>query len=295
MSHSKKRGKCLIWLAKLAFGVGLVLRFVFGPAGRQYGIGPLRKLWLTAKVIRNNRRLRPMSTTREHLRLIEQILSVPKSLPGDVVECGCFNGASSANLSLACALTNRRLFVCDSFEGLPAPKPEEQYILCRQDGYYRWSEGNYEADGGLEGVKARIRSYGKLDACRFVRGYFEDTLADLETDSVVLVFEDADLPSSVRQTLLHLWPKLEKGCRFYSHEPWSVQVVSLFYDTDFWQRHFGTSPPGFFGAVGASPSDAIFHGGIGYAEKWEPAEILNAGRPTVDRGGGVFVMGAGAA
>ena len=36
--------RLFVWLAKLAFGVGLVIRFVFGSAGRQYGIGPLTRL-----------------------------------------------------------------------------------------------------------------------------------------------------------------------------------------------------------------------------------------------------------
>jgi hypothetical protein len=283
MPASGSPARRFIWLGKLVFGLGLVLRFVFGPAGREYGIGPLRKLWLAARVIRNNRKLRPMSSTREHLLLIEQILRVPKSTPGDVVECGCFNGGSSANLSLACALTNRRLLVCDSFEGLPTPQHHERYVIRSQDRYYRWSECDYEAEGGLEGVKARIRRFGDIDACRFVKGYFEDTLAHLETDSIVLVFEDADLPSSVYQTLLHLWPKLQEGCRFYSHEPWSVQVVSLFYDVPFWQRHFGTFPPGFYGAANPDTTDAILVG-VGYAEKVDAAQIVESGRSVVDAG-----------
>jgi len=284
VSHSRKRGKCLIWLIKLAFGVGLVLRFVFGSAGRQYGIGPLRKLWLTAKVIRNNRRLRSLSNSRQHLLMIEQIFRVPKSLQGDVVECGCYNGGSTANLSLACALTKRRLFACDSFEGFPDLGDEEQYAIISRDSYYRWRRGDYESEGGLEGVKKRVDRFGRIEACRFVKGYFERTLSDLETESIVLVFEDADLPSSGRLCLLHLWPKLQVGCRFYSHEPWSVGVVSLFYDQAFWRQHFGTPPSGFFGAAAGGSIAGIVHGNIGYAEKWDAEQIIQHGTAKTDSG-----------
>jgi O-methyltransferase len=273
-----------VWLAKLVFGVGLVISFVFGSAGRQYGIGPLTRLWLAARVILNNRRLRPLSTSRQHLLMIEQILRVPKSVPGDVVECGCFNGASTANLSLACALTKRRLFVCDSFEGLPSPEEEERHIINTRNSYYQWREGDYKSDGGLEGVKKRIERFGRIEVCRFVKGYFEQTLRDLECESIVLVFEDADLPSSVRQCLLHLWPKLQVDCRFYSHEPWSVEVVSLFYDEPFWREHFGTSPPGFFGAAVGGLAAEIVHATIGYAEKWDPSQIIRYGKADTDPG-----------
>ena len=46
---------------------------------------------------------------------------MPPELKGDVVECGCYLGGSSVNISLVCALTGRRLLIYDSFEGLPEP------------------------------------------------------------------------------------------------------------------------------------------------------------------------------
>ena len=41
-------------------------------------------------------------------------------MEGVVVECGCFLGGSTANLSLVCEVVGRELIVYDSFEGLPA-------------------------------------------------------------------------------------------------------------------------------------------------------------------------------
>src|SRR3954468_11638860 len=46
-----------------------------------------------------------------------------QNLPGDLVECGCARGGSAAlmGLTLAHAHAHRRLWLFDTFEGLPAP------------------------------------------------------------------------------------------------------------------------------------------------------------------------------
>ena len=54
-----------------------------------------------------------------HVILARELLKIPTAIRGDVVECGVYKGASSASLSLVCALVGRKLWVCDSFSGLP--------------------------------------------------------------------------------------------------------------------------------------------------------------------------------
>ena len=112
----------------------------------------------------------------EILQEYAEILSIPKDLPGDVVECGCYNGASTATLSLACYLTNRRLMVCDSFEGPPEPKDEEEFdYFPNSNEYYQWKGGEFKSEGGLEGVKNTVAKHGHLEVCEFVVGYFPAT------------------------------------------------------------------------------------------------------------------------
>ena len=121
--------------------------------------------------------------------------------------------------------TNRRLIVCDSFEGLSEPEEDEKYeIPGGWTNYFLYEKGEFSSEGGLDGVKQNVEKFGHLEVCQFVKGYFEDTLKGLNTDSIVLIFEDADLASSVEDCLRYLWPKLQEGCKFYSHEPWSVNV-----------------------------------------------------------------------
>jgi hypothetical protein len=89
--------------------------------GREYGVGLRGRFLLLRRLRRNARRIETLSNVVEHLELVGAILRLPASVPGDVVECGCYRGRVSVNLSLACAAVGRRLVSCDSFAGLPEP------------------------------------------------------------------------------------------------------------------------------------------------------------------------------
>jgi len=249
-----------------------MLNFVFGGTGKEYGISIFQKLKLTRQMLRNSRAIKALSTWQQHLVLVEEIFNTPKSVQGDVIECGCFNGASTATLSLACGLANRKLFVCDSFEGLSEPTEKEEYEVGPVfSDYLLYKKGDYSADGGLEGVKNNVARYGNPDVCTYVKGFFADSLPDIETESIIMVFEDADLPSAVEDCLKHLWPKLLDGCKFYCHEPWSVKVVSVFFNEQWWLDNLETHFPGFYGS-----GDGIVPG-MGYAKKFSAEQIVNEG------------------
>lgn len=249
-------------LDKLSRAIG----FVSSNAFDQHQMGLGSRLGLFRRIKKNYWAGSGESHLRQHLLLAEEILAVPSSIKGDVVECGCANGAASAALSLACAASNRRLFVCDSFKGLP-PVKEGEVIDHRFTGRtIDYQEGDYASKGGLEGVKERIRTHGNIDVCHFVEGFFEDTLEHIATDSIVLVFEDADLITSVRDCLTHLWPKLQPGCKFFCHEPWSYDIVSLFHDEAWWRKELDLVAPGFIGSGVGDPLAP----GLGYALKLDP-------------------------
>src|SRR4030042_1525696 len=139
------------------FTVSLIIYFVVSKIGKEYKISRLQKMKLAVKFLRICRSFYPSSFgLTQCLLLAQEIFHLPKSLKGDVVECGCWNGQSAIVLSLACALADRKLIICDSFEGLPRPREEEK---CTRVGYthdYRlWREGDLSSQGGLDGVKER--------------------------------------------------------------------------------------------------------------------------------------------
>lgn len=266
----------------------IIFQFVASGAGKSYGIGHLQKLELALRIIRNSRMVTSLTSWENHLQIVEEIFRISPSLEGAVVECGCYNGAMTVNLSLACALTSRKLIVCDSFEGLPRPDSDEKYdVFIMSNEYYLWEEGNEKSDEGLDGVKKTVEKLGRVEVCEFVNGYFKDTLKDIAADSIVLVFEDAALRSSVEDCLRWLWPKLQEGCKFYSHEPWSVHVVSLFYDREWWNDNLNSDPPVFYGS-GNGTKIGLQYSGMGYSQKYDAKKIVDTGNRIVHPGLRVF-------
>jgi len=269
-------GRSVARLARLAFDLGFVLLTseFFKPAtGRGYGIGFLQKVGIALRFARNSRHIRAASDWKEHLLMATEILKLPPQLEGAVVECGAFCGFSTANLSIACKLCGRRLYVCDSFEGLPKPKEDEGLtIIPQRREHYDFHEGQYE--GALDLVQHNVARFGEPEVCTFIKGYFEQTLPGLDVKAV-LVFEDADLKSSVETCLKHLWPRLQPGCAFYCHEPWSAQIVELFYSRQFWREALDAEPPGFFGSGFGIPLGPAKGSGIGFARKIDLQDYLS--------------------
>ena len=274
--------KAIKRLAELHSDLIFVIRFILSESGAQYTVGILRKIWLIKRVIENNRRIRSLSTWKQHLILIEEMLNIPKDLNGDVIECGCYYGASTASLSLVCHLTGRMLFVCDSFEGLPNVEEGEKYdINSDSSEFYIWEEGEFSSD--LERVKKNVLLFGAIDSCKFIKGFFENTLPRLDIDSIVLIFEDADLASSVKSCLLYLWPKLRDGCKFFCHEPWSTNVVALFFDSNWWRKNLDRTAPGFCGSGGGVIAGAKYSL-IGYSKKINVEKVKKRGKKKMHLG-----------
>lgn len=262
-------GKLLFSLKLSLNGFLLGLSFVMNGAGAPYGIGPLRRLRMVLQVKRNAQRITSASNWRQHILMVEDILKLPQHLKGDAVECGCFNGSATTSLSLACAATGRRLFVCDSFEGLPDPEDYERTEApAGFPNQWTYEAGQLASEGGLNGVRDRVAQYGDVSCCTFVKGFFSDTLDDLDTESIAFVFADADLRSSTEDCVRSLWPKMSEGSKFFCHEPFSTHVVSLFYDSAWWKEHLDSYPPGFFGS-GAGIIEVLKPSGLGFALKYQ--------------------------
>ncbi|WP_197281237.1 TylF/MycF/NovP-related O-methyltransferase, partial [Mycobacterium sp. UM_3] len=102
----------------------------------------------------------------------------------------------------------RRVWVCDSFAGVPPPDP-----------------ANYKADAGINlhraanilaipeaEVRANFARYGLLDdQVRFLPGWFKDTLNDAPIDQIAVLRLDGDLYESTIQALDALYPRLSPG------------------------------------------------------------------------------------
>jgi len=236
--------------------------------GKDYGVG-LRTIFILAlRMRRNTRKIISGSHFLEHLIMATDILKIPKSIEGCVVECGSYKGASTANLSLVCAFCNRRLEVFDSFEGLPEPLEHDKAHTCLSTKeIHTYTRGAWS--GSLEEAKRNITNYGEVKVCKFNVGYFDATLPDFDK-KCVFIFADVDLRNSLETCVNHLWLVLQDGCSFYVHEAHHMEIASLFFDKEWWRDNCNSNPPGLVGAgngIGLSPESGGFKSAFGFAIK----------------------------
>jgi predicted O-methyltransferase YrrM len=195
---------------------------------------------------------RSASTFGEQIYLVRAILNLPADRPGAIAEFGCFKGMSTVAISIAAKHVSRRVLVFDSFEGLPADSEAVHQLVSGTQVDYK--KGDYA--GTLDEVKDLVTHYGEIGQVEFVRGYFCDTLPKRPADEkYALIFEDADLISSVRDILLYAWPRLSREGIFFCHEALDLEVAGLFFDKNYWQQTHGQKAPGLAGAGMGLPID----------------------------------------
>jgi hypothetical protein len=131
-------------------------------------------------------------------------------VPGDFIETGVWRGGTTIfmrGLLKAYAVTDRKVWVADSFEGLPKPNakryPADRWMRLDLYRYYAVTE---------ETVRANFAKYDLLDdQVRFLKGWFRDTLPAAPIDKLALLRLDGDLYESTLDALTHLYPKLSPG------------------------------------------------------------------------------------
>jgi O-methyltransferase len=173
---------------------------------------------------------------RQILDFVIAVLQAPRDIPGVIIEAGCFRGVSSAKFSLAARLAGKQLVVLDSFQGIP-PNSEQHEIYGR---VVSFAEGDYA--GSLDEVVRNISAYGDIASCRFVEGWFDDTLPHFN-EPVAAVYLDVDLVSSTKTCLKYLWPLLNPGGVIFSQDGHLTRIQELFKDQQFWRDEVGCAPP----------------------------------------------------
>jgi O-methyltransferase len=140
--------------------------------------------------------------------LAEQVLA--DGVRGDFIETGVWRGGACILLRAvlkAHGVTDRRVFVADSFEGLPTPDPAH-YPADASDEHHRFEE----LAVSLEEVKANFARYGLLDEqVVFLKGWFKDTLPAAPIDRLAVLRLDGDMYESSIDALRNLYDKVSLG------------------------------------------------------------------------------------
>lgn len=133
-----------------------------------------------------------------------------EGIPGDLVETGVWRGGVTIlmrGLLEAWGDTERRVWVADSFQGLPAPNAS----AFPQDVGHDMS-GVPALAVTADEVRANFARYGLLDErVQFLEGWFRDTLPRAPIERIAVLRLDGDMYESTIDALEALYPKLSIG------------------------------------------------------------------------------------
>ena len=249
----------------------LLRHFLDRATGAEYGFDGAKKMAFLRRLHSVARNVRSATTFSEWLVLATRILRIPRAVQGSVIECGCYKGASTCALSMICRAVDRKLTVCDSFRGLPEDAPDAAHRYLHLNARTTYAPGLFA--GSVDEVKRNLSEWGDISVCDFVPGFFSKTLNQLR-GPIAFAFLDVDLASSMRDCLRHIWPLLVDGGYVYTDDSCDMDVVSVWFDRDFWEK-LGYGTPGYIGSgTGLCGLSAEFSS-LGYSRKLElPAEVL---------------------
>lgn len=122
-----------------------------------------------------------------------------KNLEGDFIECGSYRGGISFLLAFFIKhfRLNKKIFICDSFEGLPPPDPQRDQLF---------TAGILQAD--QEACRRFILDHGLSDIASIKAGWFSDTLITFpDEQQFCLIHLDCDLYQSTLTCFKNLYDR----------------------------------------------------------------------------------------
>jgi O-methyltransferase len=156
-------------------------------------------------------------------------------VPGDLIETGVWRGGACIfmrGVLEAYDVRDRRVWVADSFRGLPPPDAE-RYPADAGDDHHARSE----LAVSVEEVQANFRRYDLLDdQVEFLVGWFSETLPAAPMQAIAVARLDGDMYSSTIDALGALWPKVSVGGFVIIDDYGAVEGCRLAVD-DFRREH----------------------------------------------------------
>lgn len=144
----------------------------------------------------------------DNIRLtMEDVLA--RGVEGDFIEAGAWRGGATIFMRAvlkAHGVSDRRVFVADSFEGFPEPDPD-----IKIDAGFKHA-GVDLMIAPFDQVRRSFERFGLLDdQVVFLKGWFIDTLPTAPIEKLSVLRIDADMYESTMQALTYLYPKLSVG------------------------------------------------------------------------------------
>ena len=139
-------------------------------------------------------------TVNESLQLYESAKSALK-IKGDFAEVGVYKGGSA--LIIAEVKRKRKLYLFDTFDGLPKAGKVDKYI---ETGAMK---------GVLEAVQNKLKKYSGI---YFFKGLFPQTAMGIRNKRFAFVHFDVDLYRSTKDCLNFFYPRMSQGGVILTHD-----------------------------------------------------------------------------
>jgi Macrocin-O-methyltransferase (TylF) len=179
------------------------------------GVIPMRRVPIDRERRRQGLDFPPQALTMIGMKRLDNLQAcvedvLQKRVRGDLIEAGTWRGGAAIFLRAilrAHGISDRILWVADSFEGLPLTNANA----------YPADAGSYNFENPflavpLDTVKLNFSRFGLLDEqVRFVKGWFKDTLPKLQGEKWSLIRIDGDMYESTLDALRNLYPNLTPG------------------------------------------------------------------------------------
>ncbi|MGD1075561.1 MAG: TylF/MycF family methyltransferase [Thermodesulfovibrionales bacterium] len=136
--------------------------------------------------------------------------AIREGIEGDLIETGVWRGGACIFMRAILAaygIEDRKVYVADSFEGLPKPDAEK-FPADKRDSFHIHRFLAVSQDE----VENNFKRYGLLDTqVVFLKGWFKDTLPHAPIEKLAVLRLDGDMYGSTMEALVNLYPKLSKG------------------------------------------------------------------------------------
>lgn len=142
------------------------------------------------------------------------------NIEGAIVECGVWRGGSMMAVAYTLqelSLTNRDLYLFDTYEGMPPPSEKDitffnVYADSLLNSADKKQQETYVCYASLEDVEKNLYSTGyPKQKIHFLPGKVEDTIPEKAPEKIALLRLDTDWYESTRHELEHLFPRLAVG------------------------------------------------------------------------------------
>jgi hypothetical protein len=155
----------------------------------------------------------PLARMKNTRRCVEDVIA--RGVPGDLIETGVWRGGMTIFMRAILAargVTDRRVWVADSFEGLPEPDAGKFPIEAKAHTSKTMVEDYKRFAVDLEAVQGNFQTFGLLDdQVKFLKGWFKDTLPGAPIERLAVMRLDGDYYESTMDALTALYDKLSPG------------------------------------------------------------------------------------